>query len=209
MKRVLSLFFLVALCARVEAEDTGNFDYYVLSMGWTPALCASADSGNCASQTEHGFMLRGFYPRFEEGMPSFCLSGATGPSRAYADKMADIMLSGDRAWYMWKKHGSCSGLEGDTYLRAARYAYESITQPWSLKELDEAVEVPLDAIRDTILMLNPELPAEGIAVTCENGRMSDIQICLGKDLTPRSCAAEIRTSCQQEKVAIAPLMPQG
>ena len=208
MKRVLSLFFTVALFARVDAAEIGNFDYYILSMGWSPSICAEAGSKDCAGETGRGFVLRGFFPRFEEGMPSFCLSGAVGPTRETADAMADIMLSGDRAWWMWKKHGSCSGLEGDTYLRAARYAYESITQPWSLKELDKDVEVPLDSIRETILMLNPELPPQGIAVTCERGRMTEIQICLDKDLNPRDCAAEIRASCRQERVAIAPL-PQG
>ncbi|MHA3978012.1 ribonuclease T2 family protein [Halovulum sp. GXIMD14794] len=208
MKRVLSLFFMVALCARVEAEEIGNFDYYVLSMGWSPSLCSTAGGEDCADQAQRGFILRGFLPSFERGAPSFCLGGASGPTREVADAMDDIMIDGDRAWWMWKKHGSCSGLEGETYLRAARYAYESITQPWSLKELERDVEVPLDAIRETILMLNPELPETGVAVTCERGRMTEIQICLDKDLTPRECGTEILRSCTEDRIAIAAI-PQG
>ncbi|MEO1292974.1 MAG: ribonuclease T [Pseudomonadota bacterium] len=213
MRLFPAVVFLVSLFAPiVQAETAASradapFDFYVMRIVWTPSLCA--DSANADPRCEAsvgGFALDGLMPSFEAAQPSFCLQGSTAPSRRYADEMSDIMHSGDWAWYQWKKHGSCSGLAGEEYFDAARRAYASIVSPPSLETLDREVEVPLQAITDTMLQINPDLPVDGISVTCQNGRMHEMVICFDPNLHPRACAPAIRRGCQQDMVNITPIV---
>ncbi len=125
--RWLLLWLIAAGSAVAEGERAGEFDYYVLSLSWSPTWCAlegdRRGSPQCDADSDFGWVLHGLWPQYENGWPSYCRTGHRNPSRAETAAMADIMGSGGSAWHQWNKHGRCSGLSPDDYFALAREAY--------------------------------------------------------------------------------------
>jgi ribonuclease T2 len=109
--------------------------------------------------------------------------------------MADIMGSGGLAWYQWRKHGRCSGLDGPTYLALSRAAYARITIPPVLAGLNRDVRLPAQVVEAAFLEANPDLTPDMITITCRDGRIAEARICLTRDLDPRLCAPDSRRDC--------------
>ncbi|MBC7157624.1 MAG: ribonuclease T, partial [Rhodobacteraceae bacterium] len=45
------------------------------------------------------------------------------------------------------------------------------------------------------LEANPGLAPDGITVTCDDGRIDEVRICLTRSLDPRFCGADVRRDC--------------
>jgi hypothetical protein len=88
---------LLPASLRAEGERAGDFDYYVLSLSWTPTWCAlegdDRNSPQCDPGQGFGFTLHGLWPQYEDGWPSFCPTALRPPSRGQTGAMADIMGS--------------------------------------------------------------------------------------------------------------------
>ncbi|WP_112321233.1 ribonuclease T2 family protein [Oceanibium sediminis] len=210
---ILCAAFAAALCAslpaRAEGERAGDFDYYVLALSWTPSWCAhegdARDAEQCAPEQGHGFTLHGLWPQYEAGWPSFCRTAERDPTRRQTGAMADIMGSGGLAWYQWKKHGRCSGLDPDAYFDAARRAYDGIARPEVLRALPRAMDIPPEVVEAAFLEANPALKPDGITITCRAGRLQEAQICLTRDLQPRTCGEDVRRDCGARTVLVPPI----
>src|SRR5262245_55531293 len=56
----------------------GQFDYYTLSLSWSPTYCAGqrspADDAQCRPRggKRYAFVLHGLWPQYERGYPEFC-----------------------------------------------------------------------------------------------------------------------------------------
>ncbi len=209
MLKTFCLALLIATPALAEGERAGDFDYYVLSLSWTPSWCDlegdARNSPQCDAGRGFGFTLHGLWPQYEQGWPSFCLTGARDPSRRETSAMADIMGTSGLAWYQWKKHGRCSGLSSDAYFEAARKAYESITRPDILRRLTKPVKVPARVIEAAFLEANPDMEPDQITVTCKAGLIQEVRICLSKDLELRECSAETVRDCTLEDALLEPI----
>ncbi len=210
--RLLSLILLIALIPTslpARGERGGDFDYYVLSLSWSPTWCALEGRERGAKQCEAGsgagWVLHGLWPQFESGWPSYCRSEARDPSRRQTRAMADIMGSAGAAWYQWKKHGRCSGLPPEEYFARARAAYEAIRHPDILRRLRHPVRLPASVIEEAFLKENPGLEPDMITITCREGRIQEARICLTKDLEPRRCGADVVRDCRLEKALLAPV----
>lgn len=177
-----------------DASDT--FDYYLLTLSWSPNWCAETGDSRGADQCEkHGltFTLHGLWPQFAAGgYPSDCATAQPDPSRRAAAAMADIMGSADLAMHEWRTHGRCTGLSADAYFALLRKAYASITVPPLFARVDQPLRVAPNVIEGAFLESNPALAPRNIAVTCDRQRMKDIRICLDRDLSPFPCGGEIR-----------------
>lgn len=205
--RVLVLWLLMALPALADGEKAGDFDYYVLSLGWSPTWCALVGDGRgddqCDARHDYGFTLHGLWPQYERGWPSFCRTGQRDPSRSDTAAMAEVMGSSGLAWHEWKKHGRCSGLAATDYYATARQAYESIAVPEYFSKLRKDVKLPASVIEDAFVEGNPGLQRSMITVACEQGRISEVRICLTKDLHPRPCAADTAQDCRMSDALMA------
>ncbi len=95
-------------------------------------------------------------------------------------------------WYQWKKHGRCSGLSGRDYYALTREAYDRIALPEVFTRLRDDIRLPASVVEDAFVEANPALSAEDIAVTCDDGMIDEVRICLNRDLTPRPCDAAMR-----------------
>lgn len=188
-----------ALPARAEGERAGDFDYYVLSLSWSPSWCATEGEGRGAAQcdpkNDANFVLHGLWPQYERGYPSYCRTTARDPSRSQSAAMEDIMGSDGVAWYQWKKHGRCAGLSPEDYYATARRAFASIAIPDVFKRLNKDVKLPASVVEAAFLEANPGLSREEITITCTDGRIQEARICLTKDLSPRKCGADVIRDC--------------
>ncbi|WP_439103385.1 ribonuclease T2 family protein [Celeribacter marinus] len=183
--------------AWADGEPAGDFDYYVLSLSWSPTWCAlEGDARNSAQcDRELGWVLHGLWPQYESGWPSYCHSPARDPSRRQTEAMEDIMGTDGAAWYQWKKHGRCSGLEAQEFLDLSRAAYDKIKRPSAFMKLPRDIKVPASVIEDAFMSVNDGLDANEITVTCRDYRIQEVRICLTPDLEPRKCGADTIRDC--------------
>ena len=202
MKPVLLalLLALTGLPARAEGERAGDFDYYVMSLSWSSAWCALEGDARRDPQCDAGrgltFVLHGLWPQNESGWPSYCRTGQRDPTRTETAAMADIMGGAGLAFYQWKKHGRCSGLSPRDYFATARRAFDSVTIPPVFARMSKTLKVPAEVIEGAFLEANPGLSADQITITCKDGLIQEVRLCLTPDLEPRRCGADSIRDCR-------------
>ncbi|MBY6049714.1 ribonuclease T2 family protein [Vannielia litorea] len=195
--------------AWAEGERAGDFDYYVMSLSWSPNWCAlegrAKGSPQCDRGRGYGWVLHGLWPQYERGWPSFCRTAERDPSRSDTAQMADIMGTSGLAWYQWKKHGRCAGLSSAAYFAAAREAYGSVTRPEVFRKLKDPITLPASVVEEAWLKDNPDLGADMLTVTCKAGRIQEVRICLTKDLEPRDCGRDVVRDCTMRDAGFEPI----
>lgn len=186
--------------------DGDGFDYWVLSLSWSPAWCAAQDAAGqdggaqCAPGAARGFTVHGLWPQYERGWPEFCPTVARPPSRADSAGMAGLMGSAGLAFYQWRKHGVCSGLSGPDYYGVTRQAAAAITLPPVLAAIDRPLRIGVPVIEDAFIEANPALTRDAITVTCRAGTLQEVRICLDRTLRPRDCAPDIARDCSRDVI---------
>jgi len=197
--RAVLVWVLTAGFAFAEGERAGEFDYYVLSLSWTPTWCAiegdARNSPQCDADTGFGWTLHGLWPQYETGWPSFCRSDWRNPSRSDTAAQTSLFGSGGLAWYQWNKHGRCTGLTSADYYDLSREAYDSVVRPPIFRQLDQSYRLPASVVEEAFLKTNPELEADMITVTCRDGFIQEARVCLTKELQPRECGVDVRRDC--------------
>jgi len=198
---------LITGSARADGEAAGDFDYYVLSLSWSPTFCALEGEARNNPQCDRplGWVLHGLWPQYESGWPSFCPTSERNPTRADTTAMADIMGSSGSAWHQWNKHGRCSGLSSKDYYALARLAFGAVTRPAILRKLDKPVKVPAQVIEQAFLKANPDLQPNMITITCKSARIQEARLCLTRDLKPRACGADTIRDCRMRNALLDPI----
>lgn len=189
----------------VRAQDVaGRFDYYVLSLSWSPAWCrAEGDDRNaaqCAPGAQHDFTVHGLWPQYEEGWPQNCPTAERDPARRENAAMVPLMGSAGLALHQWRKHGRCTGLSAEGYFAATREAAGSIAIPGVFDELGRDLRLPPSVVEEAFIEANPGLERDAITVTCRGEVMHEVRICLTRNLEPRDCAADIRRDCPRPAI---------
>ena len=209
MKRLVLVLAWLAGAAWAEGEQAGEFEYYVLSLSWTPSWCAlegdARGSPQCDAGQGYGFTLHGLWPQYDEGWPSFCPTSERPPSPSETGAMVDIMGSSGLAWHQWRKHGSCTGLSAADYFALSRRAYERVARPELLRRLDREVRLPAEVIEEAFLEENPGFADEMMTVTCRAGRVQEVRICLTRALEPRACGRDVERDCTLREAVFPPV----
>ena len=208
----LCLTFVLLWCsmaAQAKDEVAGAFDYYVLSLSWSPNWCAlegdARGSPQCMPDRNLGWTLHGLWPQFHRGYPSYCRTLERPPSRRMTAGMADIMGTDGLAWHQWKKHGSCTGLAAFEYYALSRQAYAKITRPEVFRKLDRSIKLPASVVEDAFLKVNPGLARDGITVTCRTRHIQEVRICLSRDLDFVSCGQDVVHDCKLQDALFTPI----
>ncbi|WP_420004168.1 ribonuclease T2 family protein [Arenibacterium sp. LLYu02] len=195
--------------ARAEGEQAGVFDYYVLSLSWSPNWCAlegdAKGSEQCDPAEDFGWVLHGLWPQYHRGWPDYCRTSEAPPTRRQTGEMADIMGTSGLAWHQWKKHGSCSGLSAQGYFDLARTAYGRITRPAVFRRLDKPVRLPASVVEEAFLKENPSLSRDSVTITCRDGYIQEARICLSRDLTPVPCGRDVIQDCTLKDALFEPV----
>ena len=208
MKRLIAALCLLA--NPIAAQDiAGAFDYYVLSLSWSPSWCAlegdSRQSPQCDEAEDHGWILHGLWPQYERGYPQDCNSRFRNPSRRDTAEMADIMGTSGLAWHQWNKHGRCTGLSSDDYYALSREAYGEITRPEVFRKLDRSITLPASVVEDAFLQANPDMTADNITITCKRDYIQEARICLTRDLDLRRCGSDVIRDCSLDDAQFDPI----
>ncbi len=190
-----------------RAETAGEFDYYVMSLSWSPNWCALEGDRRQSPQCEedHGWVLHGLWPQYEDGWPDFCNTTEAAPSRRMTSEMTDIMGTAGLAWHQWKKHGTCSGLSAGDYFALSRVAYGRVTRPAVFRKLDASVRLPASVVEEAFLKENPGLEPDMLTVTCRDGYVQEVRVCLTRGLDPRSCGPDVIRDCTLEDALFTPV----
>lgn len=209
MIRIFLVVLLFAGVARAEGERSVDFDYYVLSLSWSPNWCAlerdRKRSLQCDAELDHGWILHGLWPQSERLWPSYCHTPKRAPSPSTTRSMVDIMGTSGLAWHQWKKHGTCSGLSANDYYILSRKAYSQINRPELLRKLTKTVKLPAKVIEEAFLEANPALLANQITITCKKNHIQEVRICLDKDLNPRKCSFQNSGDCTSRNAIFNPI----
>lgn len=203
---IFALILAFAAPAAVLADDlAGDFDFFVLSLSWSPTYCTiegSPDEAQCGVE-RHGFIVHGLWPQYERGFPEYCRSTMDDRvPNATIRSIFDIMPSPGLIRFQWRKHGICTGLPQNAYFDLVRQAYEKISVPQSLTNPPRDMRLDPAAIETAFLDANPGLAARGIAVTCKQQHLADVRICLTRDLEFRDCREVDRGACRSRRIEV-------
>ena len=223
-KAIRISLFLTALAAAVgatgmaSAQDQrqntpGEFDYYVLSLSWSPSFCEEAEERGRSGRGQQAqcsgrpfsFVVHGLWPQYEHGFPEYCQRPSPRLDRNIMTSMLDLMPAPGLIYNEWDKHGTCSGLGERAYFETIRKARAAIKIPPDFLQLAEPRTIAPADIEDAFIKVNPGLPGNAIAVTCNRTRLSEVRICLSKDLQFRGCHEIDRRACRRDTVTMPPV----
>lgn len=197
----------IFLSSAVFADEPGDFDFYVLSLSWSPTHCkqegADANPHQCDVRDPFRFVVHGLWPQYENGYPQTC-RGPRRIDRRIAVGMEDIMPSHGLVFHQWRKHGTCSGLEPEDYFDLTRRAFEKIAIPGAFTKLRKRGKASPQTVEKAFRLANPGLDESAMAVTCSRGEFDEIRICLTKDLQFRSCPNVDRRGCRADSLSVPP-----
>lgn len=100
-------FVLMAAGSSAPAQDArqnepGQFDFYVLSLSWSPSFCAAAaERGRPRGATmqcgarPYSFVVHGLWPQYDKGFPEYCQIPAPRPRRGFFDARSDAGAASD------------------------------------------------------------------------------------------------------------------
>jgi ribonuclease T2 len=206
---------LVALAGSAQAQDKrqnapGEFDFYVLSLSWSPSFCEEAAERGGRSQIQcsgrpYSFVVHGLWPQYETGFPEYCQRPAPRLNRSIVSSMLDLMPAPELIFNEWDKHGTCSGLTDRNYFETIRKARAAIKIPAEYLDLSQAKTVAPAEVEEAFIKANPGLSSSAVSVTCNRTRLSEVRICLSKDLQFRSCEELDRRACRRDQVTMPPI----
>jgi ribonuclease T2 len=189
------------------SSTPGRFDFYVLSLSWSPGFCATGgdDKGRdqCKRGADIGFVVHGLWPQYDRGYPSDCSGSTRFPSQSALRETDGVYPDEGLAKYEWRKHGTCSGLSPNDYFAAAKNARDTVTIPPRFKDPHQAQDAsPADVVR-AFTDANPRLRPGMLAAICQHGTLDEVRICFDKDLKGfQACPEVVREGCRSGSVAI-------
>lgn len=200
----------------------GQFDYYLLSLSWSPSYCASLQRDGYDPQCHrrdgkrYSFVLHGLWPQNDRGWPQFCQSADRGfVPRPVADRMLDIMPSDKLVFHQYRKHGTCSGLGVDGYFDLSRELFNKVKIPRRYINLaDERLFVSPSDLVNEFVAANPGLKPDQIAIECggPGNRLKEVRICFTRDGQFRTCGRneDQRRLCSAPSMYVPPVrFPPG
>ena len=191
-------------------NEPGQFDFYVLSLSWSPSFCDAATERSperAARDQQCGerpfsFVVHGLWPQYEKGFPEFCQNPAPRLDRNIVSSMLDMMPSPRLIFHEWDRHGVCAGLPARGYFDTVRKARATVKIPPAYLDLAEPKTVSPSEVEEAFVAANPGLTREAIAIGCDSKRLNEVRICLSKDLKFRNCAEVDRRACRRDQMVM-------
>ena len=206
----------IAAAGTASAQDRrqntpGEFDFYVLSLSWSPSFCEEAsERGNeQRSQAQCGgrpfsFVVHGLWPQYEHGFPEYCdRQFLPGPQYHDLDAGSDAGAGLD-----------FQRVEKARHLRRAGPAAVFRDHPQGTRRGENSARIsesvrPEDGtpseVEEAFIKVNPGLNDAAISITCNRTRLSEVRICMSKDLQFRACEELERRGCRRDQVTMPPV----
>ncbi len=171
----------------------GDFDFYVLSLSWSPDFCASNDDPQqCSVGRKLGFVLHGLWPQYTRGYPADCSNVPL--SRNVQQQFPNLYPSASLSTHEWAKHGTCSGLTPVDYMALAKTLKESIVIPPAYRQPATAFRSTVDDLKASFVEANSGLSEDALAVQCSgSGRfLQELRVCFSREGQPIACSREVQ-----------------
>src|SRR5579863_9400153 len=86
----------------------GQFDFYVLSLSWSPSFCAAAADSYRSGGAQCGarpfsFVVHGLWPQYERGFPEYCQNPSPRLYHGIVSAMLDLMPAPRLIYNEWDK----------------------------------------------------------------------------------------------------------
>jgi ribonuclease T2 len=193
-----------------QGHHPGQFDFYVLALSWSPSFCKDTEERGRQSNEQcrgrpYSFVVHGLWPQYERGFPRDCQVPAPRLNREIMTSMLDLMPAPRLVYHEWDQHGTCSGLRAQEYFALVRKAREAVKIPDGYTAPNSTLTVTPDEVEDAFVRSNPGLSRTGIAVTCGSTRLSEVRVCMSKDLKFRDCGEIDRRACRRDKLIMPPV----
>jgi ribonuclease T2 len=185
----------------------------VLSLSWSPSFCEAAEEQGRSGRSQQAqcggrpfsFVVHGLWPQYEHGYPEYCQRPSPRLGRDIMVSMLDLMPAPGLIYNEWDKHGTCSGLGERAYFETIRKARAVVKIPPEFLQLSEEKTIAPSDVEDAFVKANPGLSTGAIAVTCNRTRLSEVRICLSKDLQFRDCEEIDKRACRRDQVTMPPV----
>jgi ribonuclease T2 len=189
----------------------GQFDFYVLSLSWSPSFCATAAergrgrAGNaqCGARP-YSFVVHGLWPQYDKGFPDYCQLPAPRLDRSIVASMLDLMPAPHLIFNEWDRHGTCSGQTPRAYFETVRKARTAVKIPPDYADLKQPLSVTPRNVEDAFINANAGLSRGAIAIGCARKRLTEVRLCLSKDLQFRDCPEIAKRSCRRDQLVMPP-----
>src|SRR5438046_4354132 len=91
----------VARAQEQRQNEPGQFDFYVLSLSWSPSFCDAATERSAeraarepqCGERPYSFVVHGLWPQYDRGFPEYCQNPAPRLDRNIVSSMLDMMPS--------------------------------------------------------------------------------------------------------------------
>ncbi len=200
-----------ALAQPRERGEPGKFDYYLLSLSWSPSFCETAAGARSQDQCgprPYSFVVHGLWPQYERGFPEDCQIPSPRLDHRIVEEMLDLMPARRLVYHEWDAHGTCSGLGQRAYFDAVRKARAGVKIPPQFDKPQQALTISPGQVVDAFTKANPGLTAAAIMIDCDRTRLREVRICLTRELAFRACGAERARACRSDRLVMPPARGQ-
>jgi ribonuclease T2 len=187
---------------RTASNTPGDFDFYVLSLSWSPGFCetpaAASAHGQCETGANLGFVVHGLWPQYSRGYPSDCGRAARSPSRIALESARGLYPSEGLARHEWAKHGTCSGKSPTDYFADVRRARDAVAIPVPFVAAKEQQTWASVDILSAFIVANARLRPGMLGLECNKGVLQEVRVCFSKDLRDfRACPEISQQGCRR------------
>lgn len=183
---------------------SGNFDFYVLALSWSPSFCALEGREKGREQCDgpaKGFVLHGLWPQYDRGFPSNCEHSFRNAPNSVIQQIRGLYPEDGLARHQWRKHGTCSGQTPGGYFADVKRAVDKVNIPDALNEAKDGGRVNPRDIERKFIEANDGLRPGMIATTCVRGMLQEVRVCMTKDLRGfQACPDVLRSGCRAQQV---------
>lgn len=187
----------------------GQFDFYVLSLSWSPSFCEGNNdrrhNEQCNGSRPYAFVVHGLWPQYERGFPQNCLRPAPWIDKKLIRSMLDIMPAYGLVLHEWRTHGTCSGLPAQRYFDMVRSANEHVKIPARFARINNYTMVSPDEVERAFIDANPGLMNDMLSVTCDSRRLREVRVCMDKNLRFRACPQAEHHACRNPRIVMPPI----
>jgi ribonuclease T2 len=180
----------------------GDFDFYVLSLSWSPTFCLTHRGDQQCSGKGYGFVLHGLWPQYARGGWPVSCAPQSGLSPEDVAKGMTLFVSERLLRHEWAKHGTCSGLQASAYLDKTDAALGVVNIAQQLQPFNVSGSLAAREIETLFRQSNPAMGNHGVAVICKGKVLSEVRVCLSKDLAFVGCPRSVKTQCRDGDIRI-------
>jgi ribonuclease T2 len=187
----------------------GEFDYYLVSLSWSPSFCEThpAEKEQCGERG-FGFVLHGVWPQYLRGYgPQHCAANQQPDDTTILHTLA-FMPSRHLVQHEWDTHGACTGISPAEYFALADRAFASVKIPGAFAAAQNAAQLSAKDVAHAFIAANPGMDDSMLAVTCNRQELSEVRICMDKNLQLQTCGKGVTSQCPSGALRI-PLVRGG